>query len=72
MSKILQFLTTLIGFAAFGFIFYLVFRPDQRMMIRIGAVIGAIILLVLLFGLIGRIKDRAEEKRRKKPYKPKT
>lgn len=72
MSKIKQFLTTLIGFAAFAFVFYLVFRPDQRMMIRIGAVLAAIILLVLLVGLIGRIKDRAEEKRRTRPYKPKT
>jgi len=70
MSKIKQFLTSLIGFAAFGFIFYLVFRPDQRMMIRIGVVLLAIILLVLFVGLIGRIKDRAEEKRRTKHYKP--
>jgi len=69
MSKIKQFLTTIIGFAAFVFVFYLVFRPDKRMMIGIGTVIDGIILIVLFVGLIGRIREKMEEKRRKKPYK---
>ena len=72
MSKIKQFLTTIIGFAAFAFVFYLVFRPEKRMMIGIGAVVAGIILIVLVVGLIGRIKDKAEEKRRMKPYKERT
>ena len=69
MSKIKQFLTTLIGFAAFAFIFYLVFRPDKEMMIGIGAVVAGIILIVLVIGLIGRIREKMEEKRRTQHYK---
>lgn len=72
MSKILHFFASIIGFAVFAFIFYLVFRPDKRMMIGIGAVVAGIVLIVVFVGLIGRIREKLEEKRRTKPYKDRT
>jgi peptidoglycan/LPS O-acetylase OafA/YrhL len=68
MIKIRQFFATLIGFGAFAFVFYLVFGDDMRFMIGLGAVVVGIILIVVIVGLIGRIKDKAEEKRRMKPF----
>jgi len=69
MNNLRQFFATLLGFAVFAFVFYLVFKEDLRFMIGLGAIAVAIILIVLIAGLIGRIKDRAEEKRRMKPFK---
>jgi len=70
MDKIRQVFLTLIGIGAFGFVFYLVFREHTDFMIGFAAVVVGLILIVLLVGLIGRIKDKAVEKKRTKPFKP--
>jgi hypothetical protein len=64
MNKIRQVFSTIIGFGVFGFIFYLVFRNDPRFMIVLGVGVGALFLIVLLIGLIGRIRDNIKEKKR--------
>ena len=70
MDRIRQVFFSLIGIGAFGFVFYLVFRDYQRFMIRFAVVVAGLILIVLLIGLIGRIRDKAVEKKRRKPFNP--
>ncbi len=72
MEKIRQFFLSVIGFAVFGFVFYLVFRDDQRFMIIFLISLGGLTLIVLLVGVILKIADKLEEKKRRRPYHPKT
>ena len=68
IDKIRQLFLSIIGIGAIGFVFYLVFKEDKRFMIGLLAVVVGLILIVLLIGLIGRIRDNAQEKKRKKPF----
>ena len=70
IDKIRQLFLSIIGVAAFGFVFYLVFKDDRRFMIGLAAVVVGLILIVLLIGLIGRIRDSQVEKKRRKPFNP--
>jgi hypothetical protein len=70
IDKLRQLLLSIIGIGAFGFVFYLVFKDDKRFMIGLLAVVVGLILIVLLIGLIGRIRDNAQAKKRKKPFNP--
>ena len=70
MDKIRQLFLTIIGFAAFGFVFYLVFKDNQSFMIGFLALAVGLILIVLLVMLILRIRDNQVEKKRKKPFNP--
>jgi ABC-type Fe3+-siderophore transport system permease subunit len=69
VDKIRQIFLSLIGIAAFGFVFYLVFKDDQGFMIILLATVVGIVLIILLVSLIGRIRDSLAEKRRRKPFK---
>ena len=68
IDKIRQLFLSIIGIGALGFVFYLVFKDDKEFMIGALAVVVGLILIVLLIGLIGRIRDNAQEKKRKKPF----
>jgi hypothetical protein len=70
MDKIRQLFLTIIGVGALGFVFYLVFKDDQRFMIGLLAIVVGLILIVLLIGLILRIRDNMVEKKRRKPFNP--
>lgn len=70
IDKIRQLFLSIIGVGALGFVFYLVFKDDQRFMIGLAAVVVGLILIVLLIGLILRIRDSMVEKKRKKPFNP--
>jgi len=67
-DKIRQLFLTIIGVGAFGFVFYLVFKDDQRFMIGFLAIVVGLILIVFLIGLILRIRDSMVEKKRRKPF----
>lgn len=69
VDKIRQLFLSIIGIAAFGFVFYLVFKDDRGFMIGLLAIVVGLILLILLLSLLGRIRDRMVEKRRKRPFK---
>ena len=68
IDRLRQIFLSIIGIGAFGFVFYLVFKEDKRFMIGLLAVVVGLILIVLLIGIIGRIRDNAQEKKRKKPF----
>ena len=68
IDRIRQIFLSLIGIAAFGFVFYLVFKDNPSFMIGLLAVVVGLILIVLLVGLILRIRDRIVEKKRRKPF----
>jgi len=68
IDRIRQLFLSIIGIAAFGFVFYLVFKDNQSFMIGGLALVVGLILLVLLVGLILRIRDNMVEKKRKKPF----
>ena len=68
IDKIRQLFLTILGIGAFGFVFYLVFKDDQRFMIGFLAIVVGLILIVLLIGLILRIRDSMVEKKRRKPF----
>lgn len=68
-ERIRQFFLSFLGIATFAFIFYLVFRENQRFMIVFLISLGALVAIILLVGLILRIKDNADAKKRTKPYK---
>jgi len=68
MEKIRQFFLAVLGFAVFGFVFYLVFRENERFMIIFLISLGGLFLIVLLVGMILRITDKLEEKKRRKPF----
>ena len=68
MERVRQFLLSVLGFAVFGFVFYLVFRENLRFMIIFLISLGGLVLIVLLVGLILRIIDKLEEKKRSRPF----
>lgn len=68
-DRIRQFFLSILGIGTFAFIFYLVFRENQRFMIIFLISLAALILLILLVGLILRIKDNREAKKRTKQFK---
>ena len=68
IDKLRQLFLSIIGIGAFGFVFYLVFKEDKRFMIGVLAVVVGLILIILLIGIIGRIRDNAQEKKRRKPF----
>ena len=70
MDRVRQFFLSIIGFAAFGFVFYLVFRDYQRLMLWTLAGIGGLVLLFIIIDRIGRIKDKRAEKKRNEPFQP--
>ncbi len=70
MERVRQFLLSVIGFAAFGFVFYLVFKDYKKLMLWTLAGIGCLVILFLIIDQIGRIKDRKAEKKRNKPFHP--
>ena len=69
MDRIRQIFLSIIGIGAFVFIFYLVFKEDQRFMIGFGIIIAGLILIALIVGLIWRIMDKREEKKRTRRFK---
>lgn len=69
-DKIRQFFFSLLGIGTFGFIFYLVFKENQRFMIIFLLSLVGLVLIILLVGLILRMKDDMDHKRRTRPYKP--
>ena len=68
IDKIRQLFISILGIGTLGFVFYLVFKDDQSIMIGFLAIVVGIILIVLLVGLILRIRDNQVEKKRKKPF----
>ena len=68
IDKLRQLFLSIIGIGVLGFIFYLVFKDDKEFMIGALAIIVGLILIVLLIGLIGRIRESVQEKKRKKPF----
>jgi tellurite resistance protein TehA-like permease len=70
IDKIRQLFLSILGIGALGFVFYLVFKDDQSIMIVFLAIVVGIILIVLLVGLILRIRDSQVEKKRRKPFNP--
>lgn len=70
IDKLRQLFLTILGIGAFGFVFYLVFKDDQKFMIGALAIVVGLILMVLLIGLILRIRDNQVEKKRRKPFNP--
>jgi len=70
IDKIRQLFLSILGIGALGFVFYLVFKDDQSIMIGFLAIVVGIILIVLLVGLILRIRDNQVEKKRRKPFNP--
>ena len=69
-DRIRQFLLSILGIATFSFIFYLVFRENQRFMIIFLVSVGGLGLIILIVGLILRVKDNMDERKRTKPYNP--
>ncbi|MDF1576461.1 MAG: hypothetical protein P1P86_14835 [Bacteroidales bacterium] len=69
VEKIRQFFLSIIGIITFAFVFYLVFRDDQKFMIVFLISLGGLILLFLIVGLILKIKDNLEEKKRLQHFK---
>lgn len=69
-DRIRQFFLSILGIATFAFIFYLVFRENQRFMIIFLASLGGLGLIILIVGLILRVKDNMDERKRTKPYNP--
>jgi len=69
-DRIRQFFLSILGIATFAFIFYLVFRENQRFMIIFLVSLGGLGLIILLVGLILRVKDNMDERKRTKPYNP--
>jgi len=70
VDKIRQLFLSIIGIGAFGFVFYLVFKDNPNFMIGFLGLVVVITLIVLLFTLIGRIRDNRNEKKRRKPFNP--
>jgi len=70
IDKIRQLFLTILGIGAFGFVFYLVFKDNQNFMVGFLALVVGLILIVLLIGLILRIRDKRVEKKRRKPFSP--
>ncbi len=70
IDKIRQLFLSILGIGALGFVFYLVFKDDRSIMIGFLAIVVGIILIVLLVGLILRIRDSQVEKKRRKPFNP--
>jgi len=68
IDRIRQLFLSIIGIAAFGFVFYLVFKDNPSFMIGLLAVVIGLILVVLLVGIILRIRDNQVAKKRKKPF----
>ena len=68
-ERIRQFFMSILGIATCAFIFYLVFKDNQRFMIIFLISLGALVLIIILVGLILRIKDNADAKRRTRPFK---
>ena len=69
-DRIRQFFLSILGIATFAFIFYLVFQENQRFMIIFLASLAGLGLIVLIVGLILRVKDNVDERKRTKPYNP--
>ena len=70
IDKIRRLFLSILGIGALGFDFYLVFKDDRSIMIGFLAIVVGIIIIVLLVGLILRIRDSQVEKKRRKPFKP--
>ena len=70
VDRIRQLFLSIIGIGAFGFVFYLVFKDNPKFMIGFLGLVLGIILIVLLFTLIARVRDNRVEKKRKKPFNP--
>ena len=68
MDRIRQFFLSILGIATFAFIFYLVFKDNLRFMIFFLISLGGIAAIILLIGLILRIRDSMEEKKRREPF----
>ena len=56
MDRIRQFFLSILGIATFAFIFYLVFKDNLRFMIFFLISLGGIAAIILLIGLILRIR----------------
>ena len=69
-DRIRQFFLSILGIATFAFIFYLVFRENQRFMIIFLISLAGLVIIILIVGLILRLKDNMEEKRRTKQFNP--
>ena len=67
-DRIRQFFLSLLGIGTFAFIFYLVFRENKKFMIIFLISLAALGLIILIVGLILRIKDNMEEKQRTKQF----
>lgn len=70
MDRIRQFVLSVVGFAAFGFVFYLVFRDYKRIMLWTLVGIGSLVILFIIIDQIGRVKDKRAEKKRNEPFNP--
>jgi nucleoside recognition membrane protein YjiH len=70
MDRVRQFILSIIGFAAFGFVFYLVFKDYKRLMLWTLVGIGGLVMLFIIVDQIGRIKDKRAEKKRNEPFRP--
>lgn len=68
-ERIRQFFLSILGIATFAFIFFMVFRENQRFMIIFLISLGTLVAIILLVGLILRIKDNADAKKRTRPHK---
>ena len=68
VDKIRQFFLSIIGVVVFGFIFYLGFKDNRSVLIGFLALAVALIILILLVGLILRIRDNQVQRKRMKPF----
>jgi hypothetical protein len=68
-DRIRQFFLSILGIGTFAFIFYLVFRENQRFMIFFLISLAGLGAIILLVGLILRIKDNLEKKKRTRSYR---
>ena len=71
IDRIRQFFLSIIGVVVFGFIFYLVFKDNRSVLIGFLALAIVLIIIILLVGLILRIRDNLVEKKRRKPFEDK-
>jgi archaellum biogenesis protein FlaJ (TadC family) len=69
MDRIRQIFLSLIGIGAFVFIFYLVFKDNPKFMIGFAITIAGFFMIALIIGLIWRIIDKRDEKKRTRPFK---
>jgi hypothetical protein len=68
-DNIRQFVLGFLGIGTFASIFYLVFRENKRFMIIFLIGLGALIAIILLIGLILRVRDNLEAKKTTRLYK---